>query len=82
MLMITPEQVRAARSLLDLHQSDLASKAGLGLSTIVDFERERRIVSDDAVDAIQSALERAGIEFIAQTKDRGFGVRLAKPKMR
>jgi transcriptional regulator with XRE-family HTH domain len=60
---MTPAQSRAARALLDMTQSELAAAAGLGLSTIVDFEKERRQLSNDAVRAIQSALERAGLSF-------------------
>ena len=51
--------------------------ADLGLSTIVDFEKRRRVVSVEAVDAIRAALERAGIEFIDQNGG-GPGVRLRK----
>nr|WP_236960827.1 helix-turn-helix transcriptional regulator [Methylobacterium durans] len=47
-------------------QSELAQAAGLGLSTIVDFEKERRLVSDESVRAIKDALEEAGIEFICE----------------
>src|SRR5215218_9147682 len=39
---ITPAQCRAGRSLLDMTQSQLANAAKLGLSTVVDFERNRR----------------------------------------
>ena len=46
-----------------MHQPVLADAAGLGLSTIVDYERERRQVSHKAVTAIQAALEAAGVEF-------------------
>jgi hypothetical protein len=60
---MTPAQCRAARSLLDCNQGELASKASLGLSTVVDFERERRTVSGGAVAAIRAALEAAGVEF-------------------
>lgn len=72
---ILPEQSRAARALLDLTQPDLATRAGLGLSTIVDFERARRPVSGAAVRAICSALEAAGVEFIDENGG-GAGVRL------
>ena len=60
---MTPAQCRAARALLDINQSKLAAISGLGLSTVVDFERERRPVSQEAIAAIQNALERAGISF-------------------
>ena len=39
---ISRAQCRGARGLLDLTQPELAAAAGLGLSTIVDFERARR----------------------------------------
>jgi transcriptional regulator with XRE-family HTH domain len=60
---VTPAQCRAARALLDMTQSELAAAAGLGLSTIVDFEKGRRQVSNNGIRAIQSALERAGLRF-------------------
>jgi DNA-binding XRE family transcriptional regulator len=78
---ITPAQCRAARALLSMTQSELAKAAKLGLSTIVDFERERRHVSTDAVKAMKSALERAGIEFIRQNGG-GAGIRLRHPHSR
>jgi transcriptional regulator with XRE-family HTH domain len=72
---MTPSQCRAARALLDWTQPQLAAAASLGLSTIVDFERSRRSVSNDAVDAIRAALEAAGVEF---TNGKRPGVRLRK----
>jgi hypothetical protein len=45
----------------DLTQPALARSAGLGLSTVVDFERERRAVSDVAIAAIRAALEAAAV---------------------
>jgi transcriptional regulator with XRE-family HTH domain len=74
-------QCRAARALLDMTQSELAAQARLGLSTVVDFERERREVSSDAVQAIQSALRRAGVEFIEENGG-GPGVRLRKRRQK
>ena len=76
---ISPEQCRAGRALLDMTQPSLASKAELGLSTIVDFERARRPVSSAAVSAIRIALESAGVEFIDENGG-GAGVRLRKRK--
>ena len=67
---MTPAQCRAARALLDITQSELAEAASLGLSTVVDFEKERRQVSDDAAQAIQNALERAGITFTSEGSSR------------
>src|SRR2546423_1219071 len=70
---MTPAQCRAARALLDITQSDLAEAAALGLSTVVDFEKQRRQVSDEAVRSIPNALERAGIAF-SSAGDAGEGV--------
>ena len=71
---ISAGQCRAGRALLDITQPDLASRAGLGLSTIVDFERARRPVSSAAIRAICTALQTAGIEFIDENGG-GAGVR-------
>jgi DNA-binding XRE family transcriptional regulator len=76
---MTPAQSRAARALLEISQTILARKAGLGLSTIVDFEKERRLVSDDAKIAIAAAFESEGIIFIEENGG-GEGVRLRKPR--
>ena len=46
---------------------------------MIDFEKERRVVSDAAITAIQTALEDAGVEFIAENGG-GAGVRLRKVK--
>ena len=72
---ISAGQCRAGRALLGLTQPDLASRAGLGLSTIVDFERTRRPVSSAAIRAICTALQNSGIEFIDENGG-GQGVRL------
>lgn len=74
---IRPAQCRAGRALLDMTQTELADLAGLGLSTVVDFEKERRKVSAAAIQSVQHALNRAGIEFIAENGG-GSGVRLRK----
>jgi hypothetical protein len=74
---ITPVQCRAARTLVEMTQPQLAKFAKLGLSTIVDFERTRRQVSMEAIRAMQRALEQAGVEFIDENGG-GPGVRLRK----
>ena len=59
-------------------QPQLAQKCALGLSTIVDFERTRRAVSEEAIKIIRATLERGGVEFIDENGG-GSGVRLRKP---
>lgn len=63
MSIMTAPQCRAARAMLDWTQPRLADASGLGLSTIVDFERQRRAVSAEALSAMRCALEAAGVEF-------------------
>lgn len=75
--LMSPSQCRAARALLDMTQPQLASSANVGLSTVVDFERERRAVSEDAVSKMQDALELAGMVFIPEDGG-GAGVRLSR----
>jgi DNA-binding transcriptional regulator YiaG len=74
-------QCRAGRALLDMTQSQLAELAKLGLSTVVDFEKGRRQVSQAAVETIQSALQRAGVDFIEENGG-GPGVRLRKRRQK
>jgi predicted transcriptional regulator len=74
---ITPSQCRAGRALLEITQTQLAKSAGLGLSTVVDFEKRRRKVSVEAIQSISKTLSHAGIEFIDENGG-GPGVRLRK----
>ena len=76
---MTPAQCRAARALLDWTQSTLADAAGGGLSIVVDFEKERRAVSDAARDAIEAALIAGGVIFVAENGE-GEGVRRKKTR--
>ena len=59
------------------HMLAMTFAADWGLSTVVDFEKERRQVSAAAVETIQRALCRAGVEFIDENGG-GPGVRLRK----
>ena len=66
MIQLTSDQVRAARALLHLEQSELAQTAAVSVVTI------RRLEADDAharvspatLEGVRRALERAGAEFI------------------
>jgi transcriptional regulator with XRE-family HTH domain len=74
---ITAGQCRAARALIEMTQTELATLANLGLSTIVDFEKARRDVSHEAKENIRKALEKAGVQFI-KGDGGGPGVRLQR----
>lgn len=73
--MLTPAQCRAARGLLEWSQDELAKAAHLGLSTIRDFERGRRVPGHNNLLGITHALETAGVHFIPENGG-GAGVRL------
>ncbi|MEJ0093163.1 MAG: helix-turn-helix domain-containing protein [Methylocella sp.] len=74
---MTPAQSRAGRGLVELSQADLAAAAGVGLSTVRNFEAGRSTPIDNNLAAIRAALEAAGVEFIAENGG-GPGVRLRK----
>jgi transcriptional regulator with XRE-family HTH domain len=73
--MFTPALSRAARGLLDWSQTDLATKAGVSLSTVRDFETGKRSPIANNLTAMQRAIEEAGIQFIPENGG-GPGVRL------
>jgi predicted transcriptional regulator len=68
-MLITPEQIRAARALLRLDQARLAHDAGISLVTLRRLEAEDGLskVAPTTVDEVRKVLENAGAEFI----DRG-----------
>jgi transcriptional regulator with XRE-family HTH domain len=59
----SPRQSRAARALLGWSQQDLAKNAGVGVSTVADFERGQRTPTKENAEAMRTALEKAGITF-------------------
>lgn len=77
--MITAEQCRAGRALLDWSREQLAETSKVAVRTIIDFERGARAPREVTADAIQRALEAAGVQFIPENGG-GAGVRLAKPR--
>lgn len=78
--MITKEQSRAARGLLDWSQTQLAGSSNLGESTVRDFEKGRRVPSPNNLAAIKAALEAAGVVFLddGALVEGGAGVRLKR----
>ena len=80
--MISVAQIRAARGLLGWSQDQLAQAAGISGPTVRRLETDQGVtVSEASRTAIQSALEKAGVEFIEQNGG-GPGVRLKKAKRR
>ena len=73
---ISPDLCRAARYLSNLSQQELAKAADIGRSTVAEFERGARLPTSGNLTAIQSALEAAGVTFIAADDTAGPGVRL------
>lgn len=69
--MISIEQIKAARALLEWTQDDLAQAANLSKPSINTLERRIGNPKLDTMNAIQRALEDAGIEFT-----KGPGVKL------
>lgn len=80
-IMITGAQIRAARGLLRWSARELAEKSGVSLPTIQRMESVEGVPSASAksVDAIERAMERAGVEFIPENGG-GDGVRFRKPR--
>jgi transcriptional regulator with XRE-family HTH domain len=75
--MLTGEQIRAARGLLNWSASDLAQKVGTTRQTVQRLEQQRGIPSTkaDTLLRLKTAFEAAGVEFIG-TPEEGPGVRL------
>ncbi len=59
----------------------MGDAAGLGISSIADFQRERRTATERTTSKIHAALERAGVVFLdtGDTANGGRGVRLRVP---
>ncbi len=85
--MLTGAQLRAARALLGIDQKTLAARAGVSLPTIRRMEASPGTVRGvvDSLTKIIEALDRAGIELIADgvaSGSGGRGVRLKYPAER
>ena len=75
---ILPGQSRAARALLDWNLVRLAEASGLPKQTLVRFEGGQTSPRVSTREAIRTALEAAGVEFIPENGG-GAGVRLREP---
>jgi transcriptional regulator with XRE-family HTH domain len=79
--MITPDQLRAARALLGIDQRRLSELAGLSLPTIQRMEASDGVIRGnvDSLTKLITALEAAGVDFIAEdaaSYEGGRGLRL------
>jgi hypothetical protein len=72
-MLITPEQIRAARALLRIDQTSLAQDAGISVVTLRRLEEQHGLskVAPATVDQVRRALEKAGAEFIDRGVRRG-----------
>jgi len=66
-----------ARAALDWNAQQLADAASVGVATVNRFERGQRATIEATIEAMQRALEAAGVEFIPENGG-GAGVRLRK----
>jgi hypothetical protein len=74
----SPEQIRAARGMLDWSILDLANAARVSVSTVPRVEAGGQVpASERSLAKIQCALEGAGVHFLANDGD-GYGLRLKK----
>jgi len=74
--LLTAEQVRAARAMLRMEQSELAKAAGVSVETVKRLEaQDGPLLAGRAatLNAIEKALSKAGVEF---TNGEAPGVRL------
>lgn len=73
--MITPSQCRAARAWLDITQDELAQRAGIGVSTVRDFERGDRKPMRQNLAALERAFAEMGVTLL-QDGEKAVGIRI------
>lgn len=64
--MITPDQIRAARALVNWSQTELAQRTGLAVPTIANIEAGKQEPSAKTISKIVDTFLSAGIEFIGE----------------
>jgi len=75
-VIMSPEQCRAARGWLEWSQQELADRAHVGISTVRDFEAGRRQTIANNLDAIRHAIEAAGIRFRFRSDGGAAGIEI------
>lgn len=71
--MINSKTCRAARALVNWTQQQLATAGNVGVSTVKNFEAGHTTPTANNLNALQRALEHAGVEFLSE-EHRGHGV--------
>ena len=79
-MIFLPVQCRMARAALGLGVRDLAASAKVSVDTVARFERGEEL-KERTIDALQNALETAGVKFIAENGG-GPGVLFLEPQNR
>ena len=67
-------QCRAARAWLGWTQGELAQTAGVGLSTLKDFEKSDRKTIAAIVNQLQQVFEEVGVEFTSDEAGQKIGI--------
>ncbi len=75
--MITSAQIRGARAMLGLKQAELAERAGISKTGLINIENGSSDPKASTLTAIRRALEAAGVIFVEENGD-GPGVKLRK----
>lgn len=78
---LSSHQCRAARSLLNWSQDEMARNANVSRATVIDFEAFNRTPMKNNLRSIAECLFAAGIEMIPEDGDRGVGVRFRTQKI-
>ena len=76
--MLTPMQIRLARTALGLGVRELAAAAEISPSTVQRFESGIGGMQTRTLDRVQQVLEERGVTFIYADASGGPGVRLSK----
>ncbi len=76
-MFIEPEQIRAARAMLNWSQTDLAEAAGVSKDTVKNYESGNNRPNTNTLVSLETALVTAGIEFLS-----GGGIQPAREKIK
>lgn len=79
MVGMSPEQCRAARGWLEWTQQELATRAGVGLSTVRDFEKGERTPIPNNLAALRRAIETAGVRLLFGSDGEATGIARGDP---